>query len=210
MEKAILGKKLGMTQVFADNGTVVPVTVIQAGPCFVAQVKTVESDGYNAIVVAFEDKKEKLVNKPEMGLFKKADITPKRYLREFRLENAADYKVGQEIKCDIFNADELVDASAISKGHGFSGMIKRWGAHHQRNTHGGNKVHRAVGSLGATSAIARVRPGRHMPGQYGNVRKTILNLKVVKVDVERNLILVKGAVPGARGALVTLKDAVKG
>ncbi len=209
MEKAILGKKLGMTQVFADNGTVIPVTVIQAGPCFVAQIKTVESDGYNAIVVGFEDKKEKLVNKPEMGLFKKAEITPKRYLREFRVDNASDYKVGQEITCDIFNADELVDASAVSKGHGFSGMIKRWGAHHQRNTHGGNKVHRAVGSLGASTAVARVRPGRHMPGQYGNVRKTILNLKVVKVDKERNLILVKGAVPGARGALVTLRDAVK-
>ncbi len=209
MEKAILGKKLGMTQVFADNGTVIPVTVIQAGPCFVAQIKTVESDGYNAIVVAFEDKKEKLVNKPEMGLFKKAEITPKRYLREFRIDNVQDYKVGQEITCDVFNADELVDASAISKGHGFSGMIKRWGAHHQRNTHGGNKVHRAVGSLGSSTAVARVRPGRHMPGQYGNVRKTILNLKVVKVDKERNLILVKGAVPGARGALVTLRDAVK-
>ncbi len=209
MEKAILGKKLGMTQVFADNGTVIPVTVIQAGPCFVTQVKTVETDGYNAIVVGFEDKKEKLVNKPEMGLFKKAEITPKRHLREFRLENANEYKVGQEIKCDIFNADELVDASAISKGHGFSGMIKRWGAHHQRNTHGGNKVHRAVGSLGATTAIARVCPGRHMPGQYGNVKKTVLNLTVVKVDTARNLILVKGAVPGARGALVTLKDAVK-
>ena len=209
MEKAILGKKLGMTQVFADNGTVIPVTVIQAGPCYVAQVKTVETDGYNAIVVGFEDKKEKLVNKPDMGLFKKAEITPKRYLREFRLENASEYKVGQEIKCDIFNADELVDASAISKGHGFSGVIKRWNAHHQRNTHGGNKVHRAVGSLGPTTAVARVRPGRHMPGQYGNVKKTILNLTVVKVDVARNLILVKGAVPGAKGALVTLKDAVK-
>ncbi len=209
MEKAILGKKLGMTQVFADNGTVIPVTVIQAGPCYVAQVKTVETDGYNAIVVGFEEKKEKLVNKPEMGLFKKAEITPKQYLREFRVENASEYKVGQEIKCDIFNADELVDASAISKGHGFSGMIKRWNAHHQRNTHGGNKVHRAVGSLGASTAVARVRPGRHMPGQYGNVRKTILNLRVVKVDAARNLILVKGAVPGARGALVTLKDAVK-
>ncbi len=209
MEKAILGKKLGMTQVFADNGTVIPVTVIQAGPCYVAQVKTVETDGYNAIVVGFEDKREKLVNKPEMGLFKKAEITPKKYLREFRLENASEYKVGQEIKCDIFNADELVDASALSKGHGFSGMIKRWNAHHQRNTHGGNKVHRAVGSLGASTAVARVRPGRHMPGQYGNVRKTVLNLTVVKVDTARNLILVKGAVPGARGALVTLKDAVK-
>lgn len=209
MEKAILGKKLGMTQVFADNGTVIPVTVIQAGPCYVAQVKTVETDGYNAIVVGFEDKREKLVNKPEMGLFKKAEITPKKYLREFRLENAGEYKVGQEIKCDIFNADELVDASALSKGHGFSGMIKRWNAHHQRNTHGGNKVHRAVGSLGSSTAVARVRPGRHMPGQYGNVRKTVLNLTVVKVDTARNLILVKGAVPGARGALVTLKDAVK-
>ncbi len=209
MEKAILGKKLGMTQVFADNGTVIPVTVIQAGPCYVAQVKTVETDGYNAIVVGFEDKREKLVNKPEMGLFKKAEITPKKYLREFRLENASEYKVGQEIKCDIFNADEVVDASALSKGHGFSGMIKRWNAHHQRNTHGGNKVHRAVGSLGASTAVARVRPGRHMPGQYGNVRKTVLNLTVVKVDTARNLILVKGAVPGARGALVTLKDAVK-
>ena len=209
MEKAILGKKLGMTQVFADNGTVIPVTVIQAGPCYVAQVKTVETDGYNAIVVGFEDKREKLVNKPEMGLFKKAEITPKKYLREFRLENASEYKGGQEIKCDIFKADELVDASALSKGHGFSGMIKRWNAHHQRNTHGGNKVHRAVGSLGASTAVARVRPGRHMPGQYGNVRKTVLNLTVVKVDTARNLILVKGAVPGARGALVTLKDAVK-
>jgi len=209
MEKAILGKKLGMTQVFTDNGTVIPVTVIQAGPCYVAQVKTVETDGYNAIVVGFEEKREKLVNKPEMGLFKKAEITPKKYLREFRLENANEYQVGQEIKCDIFNAEELVDASALSKGHGFSGMIKRWNAHHQRNTHGGNKVHRAVGSLGASTAVARVRPGRHMPGQYGNVKKTVLNLTVVKVDTARNLILVKGAVPGARGALVTLKDAVK-
>ena len=208
MLKAILGKKLGMTQVFADNGAVVPVTVIQAGPCFVAQIKTVESDGYNAIVVAFDDKKEKLVNKPEMGLFKKAELTPKKYLREFRVENVNDYKVGQEITCDVFNADELVDASAISKGHGFSGMIKRWGAHHQRNTHGGNKVHRHQ-SLGSGPGIAKVFKGKKMAGRYGGTRTTVQNLEVVRVDSDRNLILVKGAIPGPRNGVVMVRNAVK-
>lgn len=209
MNKAILGKKLGMTQIFTDAGLVVPVTVVLAGPVVVTQIKTEDVDGYNAIVVGFEDKKERLVNKPILGLFKKAQVSPKKYLREFKLDDISGYTVGQEIKCDIFSEGDIIDVTGTSKGHGFTGMIKKWNAHHQRNTHGGNKVHRAVGSTGATSNVAKVYKGKHMPGQHGNYRKTIQNLQIVKVDTARNVILVKGALPGAKGALVTLRNAVK-
>jgi large subunit ribosomal protein L3 len=209
MNKAILGKKLGMTQIFTDAGLVVPVTVVLAGPVVVTQIKTEDVDGYNAIVVGFEDKKERLVNKPILGLFKKAQVSPKKYLREFKLDDISGYTVGQEIKCDIFSEGDIIDVTGTSKGHGFTGMIKKWNAHHQRNTHGGNKVHRAVGSQGAGTGVAKVFKGKRMPGQHGNYRKTIQNLQIVKVDVARNVILVKGALPGAKGALVTLRNAVK-
>ncbi|MFA6666875.1 MAG: 50S ribosomal protein L3 [Bacilli bacterium] len=209
MNKAILGKKLGMTQVFLDSGIVVPVTVVQAGPVYVTQIKTVETDGYNAIVVAFEDRKENLVNKPNLGQFKKAEISAKKTLREFRFDDISSYHVGQEIKCDVFSENDVVDVIGTSKGHGFTGMLMRWNAHHQRNTHGGNKVHRSVGSQGAGTGVAKVFKGKHMPGQWGVERKTVQNLSVVKVDAERNIILVKGAIPGAKGALVFVKNAVK-
>lgn len=209
MNKAILGKKLGMTQIFTDSGVVVPVTVVLAGPVVVTQIKTKDVDGYDALVVGFEDKKEKLVNKPDMGQFKKAEVSPKRYLRELKLDDISGYTVGQEIKCDIFNEGDIIDVTGTSKGHGFSGVIKRWGFHHQRMTHGGNKVHRAVGSLGPITAVAKVIKGKRMPGHYGVDRVTVQNLQVVKVDSARNVILVKGALPGSKGGLVTLRDAVK-
>ena len=209
MNKAILGKKLGMTQIFTDSGLVVPVTVVLAGPVVVTQIKTQDVDGYNALVVGFEDRKERLMNKPNLGQFKKAEVSPKKYLREFKLDDISSYTVGQEIKCDIFSEGDIIDVTGTSKGHGFSGMIKKWGAHHQRNTHGGNKVHRAVGSLGAGTGNAKVFKGKRMPGQYGNYRTTVQNLQIVKVDPSRNVILIKGALPGAKGALVTLRDAIK-
>lgn len=209
MNKAILGKKLGMTQIFTDAGLVVPVTVVLAGPVVVTQIKTKDVDGYDALVVGFDDKKEKLMNKPNLGQFKKAEVSPKRFLKELKVENVSAYTVGQEIKCDIFSEGDIIDVIGTSKGHGFSGMIKKWGAHHQRNTHGGNKVHRAVGSLGAGTGNAKVFKGKKMPGQYGNYRTTVQNLQIVKVDSARNVILVKGALPGAKGALVLLRDAIK-
>lgn len=209
MNKAILGKKLGMTQIFTDAGLVVPVTVVLAGPVVVTQIKTKEVDGYSALVVGFEDKKEKLMNKPDLGQFKKAEVSPKRFLKELKLDDVSAYTVGQEIKCDIFSEGDIIDVTGTSKGHGFSGMIKKWNASHQRNTHGGNKVHRAVGSLGAGTGNSKVFKGKKMPGQYGNYRTTVQNLQIVKVDSARNVILVKGALPGAKGALVLLRDAIK-
>jgi len=209
MKKAILGKKLGMTQIFTDAGLVVPVTVVLAGPCVVTQIKTQDVDGYNAIVVGFEDKKERLTNKPSLGQFKKANVAPKKFLREFKLDDISGYQVGQEIKCDVFADGDIIDVTGTSKGHGFTGMIKQWNAHHQRNTHGGNKVHRAVGSQGAGTGVAKVFKGKKMPGQYGCDRITVQNLQITKVDAGRNVILVKGALPGAKGSLVVLRDAVK-
>ena len=208
MKKMILAKKVGMTQVFAEDGTLTAVTVLEAGPCVVTQVKTEEKDGYAAVQVGFEDIREKLVNKPKQGEFKKAGVSPKRFVREFRLENAAEYEVGQEIKADIFEVGDHIDASATSKGKGYQGTIKRFGQHRGPMTHG-SKFHRHQGSNGSASDPSRVFKGKGMPGQMGNKRITIQNLEVVRVDAENNLILVKGAVPGPKKALVTIKESVK-
>ena len=208
MKKAILTKKVGMTQIFADNGVLTPVTVLEAGPCVVTQVKTVEKDGYSAVQVGFEDIREKLVTKPEMGVFNKAEVAPKRFVREFRFENAEEYKPGQVIKADIFAAGDHVDATATSKGKGFQGAIKRLGQHRGPMTHG-SKFHRHQGSNGSSSDPSRVYKGKGMPGQMGSERVTTQNLEIVRVDAENNLILVRGAVPGPKKGLVTIKETVK-
>ena len=208
MKKAILGKKLGMTQIFAEDGALIPVTVIEAGPCAVVQKKTAEVDGYVAVQVGFEDKKVKNVNKPMKGHFAKAGVAPKRYLREFKLDNAADMNVGDEIKVDIFEAGEALDVTGTSKGHGYAGTIKRWGTHRGPMTHGSH-YHRGPGSLGACSSPSRVYKGKRLPGHFGVDTVTIQNLDLVKVDVERNLLLVKGSVPGPKGGLLVVKNAVK-
>ena len=208
MKKAILATKVGMTQVFNEDGVLTPVTVLQAGPCVVTQVKTEENDGYAAVQVGFMDKRETLVNMPDRGKFDKADIPYKRFIREFRFENAADYNVKDEIKADIFEAGDKIDVSAISKGKGFQGAIKRFGQHRGPMKHG-SKYHRHAGSNGSASDPSRVFKGKHMPGQMGAKRVTIQNLEVVRVDAEDNLILVKGAVPGPKKALVVVREAVK-
>ena len=208
MKKAMLAVKEGMTQIFLEDGVLVPVTVLKAGPCVVTQVKTCENDGYEAVQVGFADKREKLVAKQQKGHFDKAGVSYKRFIREFRFENAADYKLGQEIKADIFAAGDKVDATAISKGHGFQGAIKRHGQHRGPMTHG-SKYHRHAGSNGAASDPSRVFKGKKMPGQMGHVKVTVQNLEVVRVDAEAGLILVKGSVPGPKKALVTLKETVK-
>ena len=208
MKKAILATKVGMTQVFAEDGSFIPVTVLQAGPCPVVQVKTVEKDGYEAVQVGFGDIREKLVNKPKRGHFAKANVANKRFLKEFRFENAAEYSVGQEIKADIFSAGDKIDASGVSKGKGYAGAIKRFGLSRGPMGHG-SKYHRHAGSNGPATTPGRVFKGKHMPGQMGNVNVTVQNLEVVRVDVENNMILVKGAVPGAKKSLVILKETVK-
>mgnify|MGYP000084785411 CR=1 FL=1 len=224
MKKAILATKVGMTQIFNEDGTLTPVTVLQAGPCVVTQIKTVENDGYEAVQVGFVDKKDKTVNKDkngkkeivhrhgvtkaEQGHFAKAGVTGKRFVKEFKFENTADYALAQEIKADIFAAGDKVDASAISKGKGFQGAIKRFGQHRGPMAHG-SKFHRHQGSNGSATTPGRVFKGKGMPGQMGNKKITTQNLEIVKVDVENNLILVKGAVPGPKKSLVTLKETVK-
>ena len=208
MKKAILATKIGMTQIFAEDGSLVPVTVLEAGPCVVLQVKTEENDGYEAVKVGFGAKRETLINKPMMGMFQKAGTTPKRFVREFRLDDTANFSVGDEIKAETFAAGDKIDVSAISKGKGFQGAIKRLGQHRGPMAHG-SKFHRHQGSNGACSDPSRVYKGKGMPGQMGGKKVTIQNLEVVRVDAEDNLILVKGAVPGPRKALVTIKDAVK-
>ena len=208
MKKAILATKVGMTQVFNEDGVLTPVTVLQAGPCVVTQVKTEENDGYAAVQVGFMDKRETLVNSPDRGKFDKADIPYKRFIREFRFENAADYNVKDEINADIFEAGDKIDVSAISKGKGFQGAIKRFGQHRGPMKHG-SKYHRHAGSNGSASDPSRVFKGKHMPGQMGAKRVTIQNLEIVRVDAEDNLILVKGAVPGPKKALVVVREAVK-
>ena len=200
MKKAILATKVGMTQIFNENGVLTPVTVLQAGPCVVTQVKTVENDGYSAVQVGFVDKREKLVNKPMKGHFGKAGVSYKRYVREFKFENAEEYTLAQEIKADIFAAGDKIDATAISKGKGFQGAIKRHGQSRGPMAHG-SKFHRHAGSNGAASDPSRVFKGKKMPGQMGAKQITIQNLEVVKVDAENNLILVKGAVPGPKKSL---------
>jgi large subunit ribosomal protein L3 len=208
MKKAILGRKLGMTQIFDENGKVVPVTVIEAGPCVVTQIKTTEKDGYDAIQVGFDDIREKLVNKPRQGQFKKAGVSLKRILREFRLEDISAYEVGQEILADVFDSGERVDVSGVSKGKGFQGVIKRWNAARGPMSHG-SKFHRAPGSMGASSDPSKTFKNKHMPGHMGNVNTTVLNLKVAKVMPEKNLILIKGGVPGPNKGYVVIKSAVK-
>ncbi len=208
MKKAILATKVGMTQIFNEDGSLIPVTVLQAGPCAVLQVKTEENDGYKAVQVGFVDKREKLVNKPLKGHFDKAGVSYKRFIRELRLENAEEYSVKDEIKADIFAAGDKVDATAISKGKGFQGAIKRYGQHRGPMAHG-SKFHRHQGSNGSATTPGRVFKGKGMPGHMGAKRVTVQNLEVVRVDAENNLILVKGAVPGPKKALVTLKETVK-
>ncbi len=209
MEKAIIGRKVGMTQVFMDDGRVEPVTVIEAGPCYVSQIKTQDIDGYNSVQLAFGEVKAKNVNKSQAGTFKKAGIDAKRVLKEFRYDDVTKFALGQEIKADMFKEGDLVDVSGTSKGHGFSGVIKRWNHHRLKMTHGVGPVHREVGSMGANSTPSRVFKGKKMPGQYGHEAVTIQNLKVVRVDADRNLILVKGAIPGPKKSIVTIKSAVK-
>ena len=208
MKKAILATKVGMTQIFNENGALVPVTVLQAGPCVVTQVKTAENDGYKAVQVGFVDKREKLVSKPVKGHFDKAGVSYKRYVREFRFENAEEYSVKDEIKADIFAAGDKIDATAISKGKGFQGAIKRYGQHRGPMAHG-SKFHRHQGSNGSATTPGRVFKGKGMPGHMGSKQITVQNLEVVKVDVDNNLILVKGAVPGPKKSLVTIKETVK-
>mgnify|MGYP000363610507 FL=1 len=224
MKKAILATKVGMTQIFNEDGTLTPVTVLQAGPCAVTQIKTVENDGYEAVQVGFVDKKDKIINKDkggkkeivhrhgvtkaEQGHFAKAGVTGKRYVREFKFENASEYELGQEIKADIFAAGDKIDATAISKGKGFQGAIKRHNQSRGPMAHG-SKFHRHQGSNGSATTPGRVFKGKGMPGHMGSKRITIQNLEVVRVDVENNVILVKGAVPGPKKSLVTLKETVK-
>ncbi len=209
MNKTILGKKLGMTQIFSADGLVVPVTVVEAGPCFVIQVKNKEKDGYNAIVVGYQDKRENLVNKPMKGQFAKANITPKRYVKEFRIKDGQTYNVGDVIDVSIFNEDELVDVAGTSRGHGFTGTIKRWNFARHRMSHGNGPNHRKPGSIGAAATPGKVFKGKKMSGRMGNERVTVQNLRVVKVDADRNILLIKGSVPGVKGSLLTIKQAVK-
>ena len=208
MKKAIIGKKIGMTQIFNENGKLIPVTVVEAGPCVVVQKKTIEKDGYEAIQVGFEEIREKLANKPAKGHFAKAGVTLRRTLKEFRLDNVAEYEVGQEIKADVFEAGDKIDVSGVSKGKGFQGVIKRWNQQRGPMTHG-SKFKRAPGSMGASSDPSRTFKNKHMPGHMGAVNKTVINLEVVKVIAEKNLILIKGGIPGPNKALVVIRNTVK-
>ena len=210
MKKAILGKKLGMTQIFTPEGLVIPVTVVEAGPCHVVQKKTTEKEGYNSVVVAFGKTKESRVNKPVLGLLKKANAEPSKVIKELRLENSNDYEIGTDIKADIFAEKDMVDVSGRTRGRGFTGVIQRWNAHRLKMTHGVGPVHREVGSMGANSTPSRVFKNKNMPGRYGYENVTIQNLEVVKVDADRNILLIKGCVPGPKGSIVMIKEAVKG
>ena len=208
MKNGIIGKKLGMTQIFDEKGNVIPVTLIEAGPCVVAQKKTVENDGYAAVQLAYEDAKEKHLTKAELGHFKKAGISPKKHLKEFRLEDTSAYEAGSVVTVDTFAAGEKVDITGITKGRGYTGAIKRWNLHKLRMTHGVGPVHRQSGSMGVIDP-ARIFKNKKMAGQYGNEQVTVQNLCVVKIDAEKNLIAVKGAVPGAKGGIVFIRDSVK-
>ena len=209
MEKAIIGKKLGMTQVFTDDGRVQPVTVIEAGPCYVTQIKTKETDGYEAVQVAYGEIKAKNVNKCQTGAFKKAGVEPKRVMKEFKYNDITKFALGQVIKADMFAEGDIVDVTGTSKGHGFTGVIKRWNQRRLKMTHGVGPVHREVGSMGANSTPSRVFKGKKMPGHYGHETITVQNLKVVRVDADRNIILVKGSIPGPNESIVTIKSAAK-
>lgn len=209
MKKAIIGKKIGMTQIFDENGKVIPVTVVQAGPCVVSQKKTVETDGYNALQLGYGDIRPKLVNKPLKGHFDKSDIAPKKTLREFRFADISAYNVGDIIKADVFESGEKVDVTGTSKGKGWAGVIKRWNFRRLKETHGSGPVVRKGGSIGACSDPSRVFKGKKMSGHLGAERVTVQNLTVVKVDVENNLIAIKGAVPGPKGGIVFIRNSVK-
>lgn len=209
MKKGIIGKKIGMTQIFDEVGNVIPVTVIEAGPCVVAQLKTVENDGYDAVQLGFADVKEKHLTKPEIGHFAKAGVANKKYLKEFRLDDCSGYAVGNTVTADIFAAGDKIDVTGTTKGRGYTGAVKRWGHHMLCATHGVGPIHREVGSMGANSTPSRVYKNKKMAGQYGNEQVTILNLNVVKIDKENNLIAVKGAIPGAKGGIVFIRDSVK-
>lgn len=212
MKKGIIGKKLGMTQIFDEVGNVIPVTVIQAGPCVVAQKKTVENDGYDAVQLGFMTVKEKHMTKAEVGHFKKAgfgEADYKKHLKEFRLDDCSALNVGDFVKADTFTAGEKVDVTGMTKGRGYTGAVKRWNQHTLCATHGVGPIHREVGSMGPNSDPSRVFKNKHMAGQYGNEKVTVLNLKVVKIDAEKNLIAIKGAIPGAKGGIVFIRDSVK-
>ena len=209
MKKGIIGRKLGMTQIFDDHGKVIPVTVINAGPCTVVQKKTVEKDGYSAVQLGYSDLPERKATKPVKGHFEAHKVSFKKYLKEFRLDDAASMNEGDIVTADTFAEGEKVDITGITKGHGYSGVIKRWNAHRLRMTHGTGPVHRQVGSMGANSDPSRVFKNKHMAGQYGHEQVTMLNLEIVKIDADNNLIAVKGAVPGPKGGIVYVRNAVK-
>ena len=209
MNKAIIGKKLGMTQVFSPDGKVIPVTVVEAGPCPVVQIKTLERDGYTAVKLGFDEVAKKRLNKPEAGAFKKVGVAPQKVLKEFRLEDISSYAVGNVVTCETFKEGDKVDVSGLTKGHGYTGVIKRWNNHRLKETHGVGPVHREVGSMGANSTPSRVFKGKKMAGQYGHEKVTIQNLEIVKVDVQRNALLIKGAIPGPVKGIVTIADSVK-
>ena len=208
MKKGIIGKKLGMTQIFDEKGNVIPVTLIEAGPCVVAQKKTVETDGYNAIQLAFEDAKEKHLTKAELGHFKKAGVSPKKHLKEFRLEDVSSYEAGTVVTVETFAKGDKVDITGITKGRGYTGCVKRWGHHILRMTHGTGPIHRQPGSMGVIDP-ARIFKNKKMAGQYGNEQVTVLNLEIAKIDAGLNLIAVKGAVPGSKGSIVFIRNTVK-
>ena len=209
MQKCIIGKKIGMTQLFDEKGNVIPVTVIEAGPCVVVQKKTIENDGYESVQIGFGDATDKHVNKPMKGHFAKADVACKRILREFRLADISAVNVGDILKADVFAAGDKIDVCGTSKGHGYAGVIKRYGAHSLKDTHGTGPVHRHAGSNGATSTPSKVIKGKRLPGHYGVEKVTVQNLEIAKIDAENNLIAVKGAVPGPKGGIVTITDSVK-
>ena len=209
MQKAIIGKKVGMTQLFDENGHVIPVTVIEAGPCVVAQKKTIENDGYVSVQLAYGEVAEKKLSKPELGHLKKAGISARKHLKEFKLDNAAELEVGAEIKVDTFAAGDHVDVTGISKGHGYQGVIKRWNAQRTPTTHGGGPVHRHAGSMGSSTDPSRILPGKIGAGHMGAEQVTVQNLDVVKVDPELNMIVIRGAIPGPKGGIVFIKNTAK-
>lgn len=209
MNKAIIGRKVGMTQIFAEDGKVIPVTVVEAGPCPVVQVKTQEKDGYSALKLGFLEAKESSLNKPELGQFKKANVKPCKVLKEVRLATSESYKVGDVIACDVFAAGDKVDVAGVTKGHGYTGVIKRWNQHRLKETHGVGPVHREPGSMGANSTPSRVFKHKHLAGQYGVENVTIQNLEIVRVDAARSALLIRGAIPGPKGSVVTISDSVK-
>lgn len=210
MNKAIIGRKLGMTQIFSADGKVIPVTVVEAGPCPVVQLKTVERDGYAAVKLGFDEVSEKELNKPEVGQFKKAGVPCQKVLKEFRLDDASSYSVGQTLTVETFKEGDKIDVVGTTKGHGYSGVIKRWNQHRLKETHGVGPVHREVGSMSANSSPSRVFKNKHLAGQYGHEQVTIQNLEIVRVDAARNVLLIKGAIPGPKGGIVCISNSVKG